>query len=150
MNNPNDTLGVDVPQEPEVPFTMSQFANRADYDEAARKWREGREVFVPAGVKEGQPPQPDGRLQELANSIKHVGLAVFDGPECPQMVRDAIEWFAAELSVSQLPAGVKVDYCAQDGTCSCAKFAADPTNCERRMERAAGVTLLDDQVKGAP
>ena len=46
---------------------------------------------------------PDGRLQLPANSIKHLGLEIFDGPECPQSVRDAIEWFAAELSVSQLP-----------------------------------------------
>lgn len=42
-------------------------------------------------------------LQELAHSIKKLGLEIFDGPECPQAVRDAIEWFASELSVSELP-----------------------------------------------
>jgi hypothetical protein len=33
---------------PPVPFTMSQFASRADYDEAVAKWRMGYEVLVPA------------------------------------------------------------------------------------------------------
>lgn len=28
-------------------------------------------------------------------------------------------------------------FCANDGTCSCAKFHADPSNCERRAERLA-------------
>lgn len=48
----------------------------------------------------------DPRLQTLADSIKSMGKEIFDGPETPQMVRDAIEWFAAELSVSDLPDGM--------------------------------------------
>lgn len=42
------------------------------------------------------------------------------------------------------------DFCAADGTCSCAKFADDPTKCERRKEweRTYGVTVVDDQTKG--
>lgn len=67
-------------------------------------------IEATCGVMEDVSPTiaaPDARLQELAHEIKQLGLEVFDGPECPQMVRDAIEWFAAELSVSQLPRGVK-------------------------------------------
>lgn len=37
-------------------------------------------------------------------------------------------------------------FCAPDGTCSCAKFADDPTKCERKkeMERAYGVKGVGD------
>lgn len=51
-------------------------------------------------------PDSDGMLQTLADRIKRLGLEIFDRPECPQEVRDAIEWFAAELSVSRLTSGV--------------------------------------------
>lgn len=44
-------------------------------------------------------------------------------------------------STDELTAGVgaPANYCATDGTCSCRKFAADPTSCERWKELAAGV-----------
>ena len=45
-----------------------------------------------------------------------------------------------ELSAGE---GAPADYCATDGTCSCRKFAADPTNCERRKELASGVETVD-------
>jgi hypothetical protein len=45
-----------------------------------------------------------------------------------------------ELSAGE---GAPADYCATDGTCSCRKFAADPTNCERRKELASGVAPVE-------
>jgi|GEM_PF-3529730 len=43
-------------------------------------------------------------LTEIADRIKRVALDVFDGPECSQAVRDAIEYFSAVLSVSSIDA----------------------------------------------
>lgn len=48
------------------------------------------------------------RIKELANAnvkvkalknLKAEALEVFDGPECPQEVRDAIEWFASSIDM---------------------------------------------------
>ncbi len=47
------------------------------------------------------PTHHDERLQELAHSIKLMGLEIFE--PCLQETRSALEWFAAELSVSKLP-----------------------------------------------
>jgi hypothetical protein len=47
-----------------------------------------------------------GRIKELADAsvkpralkaLKAEALEIFDGPECPQEVRDAIEWFASSI-----------------------------------------------------
>jgi hypothetical protein len=43
--------------------------------------------------------------------------------------------------------GATADYCATDGTCSCRKFSADPTNCGRRKELAAGVGASDSKTQ---
>lgn len=60
------------------------------------------------------------RIKELADAnvkvtalknLKAEALEVFDGPECPQEVRDAIEWFASSidsvLAEPTDPAGVE-------------------------------------------
>jgi hypothetical protein len=70
---------------------------------AKRAYREARSLYtVPASSS--TPAEPDGRLQELANEIKLLGLHIFGDSEGPQSIREAIEWFAAEVSVSTLPA----------------------------------------------
>ncbi len=43
--------------------------------------------------------------QPSAEALRRDALEIFDGPECPQIVRDAIEWFASSLAaLSIVPA----------------------------------------------
>lgn len=37
--------------------------------------------------------------QKALEALRASALAVFDGPECPQIARDVIEWFYSTLSV---------------------------------------------------
>lgn len=39
------------------------------------------------------------KMQQLASDTRKMGLEVFDSSETPQVVRDALEWFCAEMTV---------------------------------------------------
>lgn len=48
------------------------------------------------------PTHTPDAMAEVAADIKRMALEIFDGPECSQDVRDAIEWFASELSTRSI------------------------------------------------
>lgn len=52
---------------------------------------------------------------------------------------DAIDWSVKATPKPALPDSWP--FCANDGTCSCAKFHAKPDNCERRAERFPELAL---------
>lgn len=86
----------------EIALAAAQVQGRAGPVEQSAGEQTGPVPARPATDREALIASHHARwaFVDLANRLRAEALAVFDGPECSQSVRDAIEWFAGSIAAA--------------------------------------------------